>query len=112
MITLVLCLVYSRHDIFLSVIFCVLGLELIPAMYGKVYSVLKLWLNRVLDGGLVLVLVFLCLVLRGLKMDVPSQHKALFMGHLHFMSAFQELFVTIMWSLWKRRNLKLWQQQN
>jgi hypothetical protein len=23
-----------------------------------------------------------------------------------------ELFVTIMWSLWKRRNLKLWQQQN
>jgi len=24
----------------------------------------------------------------------------------------RELFVTIMWSLWKRRNLKLWQQQN
>lgn len=24
----------------------------------------------------------------------------------------KELFVTIMWSLWKRRNLKLWQQQN
>lgn len=24
----------------------------------------------------------------------------------------RELFVTIMWSMWKRRNLKLWQQQN
>jgi len=24
----------------------------------------------------------------------------------------KELFVTIMWSLWKRRNLKLWHQQN
>ena len=24
----------------------------------------------------------------------------------------KELFVAIMWSLWKRRNLKLWQQQN
>jgi len=24
----------------------------------------------------------------------------------------RKLFVTIMWSLWKRRNLKLWQQQN
>jgi len=24
----------------------------------------------------------------------------------------KELFVTIMWSLWKRGNLKLWQQQN
>lgn len=51
-------------------------------MYGEVYSVLKLWLNRVLDGGLVPVLVFLCLVLHGLKMDVPSQHKAFFMSHL------------------------------
>jgi len=30
--------------------------------------------------------------------QLPSMHK--------------ELFVTIMWSLWKRRNLKLWQQQN
>lgn len=24
----------------------------------------------------------------------------------------KELFVTIMWSLWKSMNLKLWQQQN
>jgi len=27
-------------------------------------------------------------------------------------SSQKELFVTIMWSLWKRMNLKLWQQQN
>ena len=90
LITLVLCLVYSKHDIFHSVIFWVLGLDLIPAMYGEVYLTLKLWLSRVLDGGLVLVLVFLCLVLRGLKTMFPSQHKALFMRHL-LMSKFKTL---------------------
>ena len=31
---------------------------------------------------------------------------------LQLQSAQSELFVTIMWSLWKRKNLKLWQQQN
>ena len=70
--------------------FLSLGLDLIPAMFGEVYLALKLWLNRVLDEGLVLVLIFLCLVLRGLKTVVPSQHKALFMRHL-LMSKFKTL---------------------
>jgi len=30
----------------------------------------------------------------------------------HVPSTQKELFVTIMWSLWKCRNLKLWQQKN
>jgi len=63
-------------------------LELIQVMFGEVYLVLKWWLNRVLDGELVLVLVFLCLVLRGLNTVVPSQHKVLFMRSL-LMSKFK-----------------------